>query len=192
MPAKPRLIGYIRVSRSEQNIDLQADAMTAAGCDAVFQDRISGTRWGRKGLDAALAQVFPGDRLAVWRIDRLGRSIVPILTIVEQLEARGASVVSLTEGCDTGTDNGKIQCIFLAVVAQMEHNAIKRRTKAGVDAARDRGKRRGGRPKMTAFQVSEARGLMLAGMNASIAAQRYSVGRATLFRHLRDTRIAAR
>lgn len=186
MTEKPHLIGYIRVSRSEQNIDLQTDAMKAAGCHKVFQDRISGTRWGRKGLDAALAEVRSGDQLAVWRIDRLGRSIVPILTIVEQLEARGSSVVSLSEGCDTGTDNGKIQCIFLAVVAQMEHNAIRRRTQAGVDAAKVRGKRRGGHPKMTARQASEARDMMRSGADAITTARRYGVGRATLFRHVRD------
>lgn len=185
MPPDQCLIGYIRVSRADQNLDLQRDAMKAAGCNEVFEDRISGTRWGRKGLDAALASLRPGDKLAVWRIDRLGRSIVPILTIVEQLEAKGSAVVSLSEGCDTSTDNGKIQCIFLAVVAQMEHHAIKRRTKAGVDAARTRGRRRGAPRKMDARQVSEARAMMKSGSSATITARRYGVGRATLFRHVR-------
>jgi len=186
MTKKPRLIGYVRVSRSKQNTDAQLDAMKAAGCQKMFQDKISGKRWQRKGLDAALAEIRPGDRLAVWRIDRLGRSIVPILTIIEELDEYGAAVISLSEACDTSTENGKIQAIFLAVVAHMEHSAIRKRTKAGVDAAALRGKSRGGRPKMTKSQVKDARQLMSSGrLSASATAARYNVGRATLFRHLR-------
>lgn len=184
MTEKPRLIGYIRVSKSDQNLDLQADAMKAAGVDKVYQDKISGVRWGRKNLDAALAEIGPGEKLAVWRIDRLGRSIVPILTIVDQLEARNASVISLSESCDTATSNGKMQAIFLAVVAQMEWEGIRRRTQAGIDAAARRGKQRGGKPKMTAKQTAEARHLMRNGMTADAVAAHYKIGRATLFRHV--------
>lgn len=186
MTDRQRFIGYIRVSRSKQKTDLQIDAMKAAGCDLVFQDKISGKKWRREGLDAALAELRPGDRLAVWRIDRLGRSIVPILTVVEQLADRGIPVVSLSEACDTSTENGMIQCMFLAVFAHMEHSAIRRRTQAGVDAAAQRGRRRGGKPKMTKAQAQSARELMRTGKHsAQSIAHRYSVGRATLFRHLR-------
>lgn len=185
MVEKQRLIGYIRVSRTEQNADLQRDAMQAAGVARVFEDKVSGIRWHRKGLKQALACIRRGDKLAVWRIDRLGRSIVPILTIIERLEKRGASVISLSEGVDTATDNGKLQSIFLAVVSQMEHAAIRRRTKAGVDAAKSRGKARGAKPKMTREQAAQAATLMRSGMTAAAVAARYHIGRATLFRHLR-------
>lgn len=188
MPSKPRLIGYIRVSKAEQNTDLQWDALRAANCHKIFQDKISGTRWSRKGLDEAMRAVRPGDKLAIWRIDRLGRSIVPILTVITELNERGAAVLSLSESCDTSTENGEMQAIFLAVVAHMEHRAIVRRTRAGVEAAARRGKRRGGRPKMNAAQITEARALMMGGkMIAEDIAKRYHVGRATLFRNVRCT-----
>ena len=185
MPRNQRLIGYIRVSRSEQNVDLQRDAMQAAGVAKVFEDKVSGKRWRRKGLKQALASVRRGDKLAVWRIDRLGRSIVPILTIIERLDARGASVISLSEHVDTITENGQLQAIVLAFVAQLQHSAIRRRTKAGVDAAKRRGKRRGGKPKMTKHQAAQARALMRSGVTAAAVAARFQVGRATVFRHLR-------
>lgn len=186
MTAKPRLIGYVRVSTAEQNTDLQWDAMKAAHCHIVFQDKVSGTRWSRAGLNEALAAVRPGDRLAIWRIDRLGRSIVPILSVITELNERGAGVLSLSENCDTATENGEMQAIFLAVVAHMEHRAIVRRTRAGVEAAARRGKLRGGRPKMSPAQISEAKSLMDGGtMNADDIARRYHVGRSTLFRNVR-------
>ncbi len=178
MTEKPRLIGYIRVSTAEQNTDLQWDALRAAHCHSVYQDKVSGTRWSRQGLNAALAAVQPGDRLAIWRIDRLGRSIVPILSVITELNERGAGVLSLSESCDTATENGEMQAIFLAVVAHMEHRAIVRRTRAGVEAAARRGKRRGGRLKMSADQICEARSLMDGGMmnagDITLAAPHYS------------------
>lgn len=186
MTAKPRLIGYVRVSTTDQNPDLQWDAMRAAHCHKVYQDKVSGLRWSRKGLDEALAAVRPGDKLAIWRIDRLGRSISHILSVITALSERGAAVVSLSENCDTSTENGEIQAIFLAVVAHMEYRAIVRRTQAGVEAAARRGKHRGGRPKMTAAQIAEAKSLMDGGtMIAKEVAKRYQVGRSTLFRNVR-------
>ncbi|AUW58054.1 hypothetical protein C1T17_07970 [Sphingobium sp. SCG-1] len=186
MTAKTRLIGYIRVSTAEQNTDLQWDAMKAANCHKVFQDKVSGTRWSRKGLNEALDMVRPGDRLAVWRIDRLGRSIGHILSVITELNERGAGVLSLSETCDTATENGEMQAIFLAVVAHMEHRAIIKRTRAGVEAAAKRGRVRGGRPKMSPAEINEARSLMASGtMIASDVAKRYHVGRATLFRSVR-------
>jgi DNA invertase Pin-like site-specific DNA recombinase len=191
MTAKPRLIGYIRVSTAEQNTDLQWDALKAANCHIIYQDKVSGTRWSRKGLNEALAQVRPGDKLAIWRIDRLGRSIGHILSVITELNERGAAVLSLSESCDTSTENGEMQAIFLAVVAHMEHRAIVKRTRAGVEAAARRGKHRGGRPKMTPAQIVEARSLMNGGtMIAEEIAKRYHVGRATLFRNVRCPHVA--
>jgi DNA invertase Pin-like site-specific DNA recombinase len=191
MTAKPRLIGYIRVSNAEQNTDLQWDALKAANCHIIYQDKVSGTRWSRKGLNEALAQVRPGDKLAIWRIDRLGRSIGHILSVITELNERGAGVLSLSESCDTSTENGEMQAIFLAVVAHMEHRDIVKRTRAGVEAAARRGKHRGGRPKMTPAQIVEARSLMNGGtMIAEEIAKRYHVGRATLFRNVRCPHVA--
>ncbi|MCB4862999.1 recombinase family protein [Sphingobium sp. PNB] len=186
MTAKPRLIGYIRVSTAEQSTDLQWDALRAANCHKIYQDKVSGTRWTRKGLSEALEAVRPGDKLVIWRIDRLGRSLGHILSVIDDLGEQGSAVISLSENCDTSTENGEMQAIFLAVVAHMEYRAIVRRTRAGVEAAARRGKHRGGRPKMSPAQIAEAQILMKGGtMKASAVAKRYRVGRATLFRNLK-------
>ncbi len=182
-------VGYARVSTKEQKTDIQLDALRKAGCRRVFQDKISGKRTSRKGLDAALADLRPGEKLAVWRIDRLGRSIVHILTTVDDLAKRGSALVSLTEHCDTSDDSGRTQCIFLAVMAELEHGNIIKRTRAGVAAEAARGRKRGGKPKLTPAQIAEAaRLLKKPGTTAASVAARYAVGRATLFRHLGHTR----
>ena len=188
MPRKPRLIGYMRVSRSRQRTDRQLDSLTSAGCWRVYSDKASGKRCDRQGLAKALAVIRAGDKLTVDSIDRLGRGIVQILTIVEELEARGASLLSLSENCDTVTENGRIQAVFLAVIAEIEHVQITRRTRAGVQAAAARGRRRGGTAKMTKSDVSKAFVLMKHGETADLVAARFRVGRSTLFRYLATRR----
>lgn len=186
--ASPRLIGYMRVSTAEQNTALQQDALAGAGCAVIYEDRISGTSCARDGLDAAMADIRPGERLVVWRLDRLGRSIAHVMTIIAELDARGASLVSVAENLDTGTESGEMFATMLAMIAHVERRMIVSRTKAGLQAARSRGKRLGRKPKMNAEQISEARDLMRSGgMKAEAVAARYGVGRATVFRHCRDT-----
>lgn len=183
---QPRLIGYMRVSTAEQNTALQQDALVRAGCVAIYEDRISGTSRIRDGLDAALADIRHGDKLVVWRLDRLGRSIAHIMTIIAEMEDRGASLVSISENLDTGTESGELFATMLAMIAHVERRMIVSRTKAGLQAARDRGKRLGRKPKMTPEQIIEARSLMQSGrMKAEAIAERYGVGRATVFRNLR-------
>lgn len=189
MPQKnANLIGYMRVSRSRQNTARQEDALAAARCRKIFCDKISGKKWNRAGLDAALAEIMPGDKLAVDSIDRLGRSALEILMTIEALHVRGASLFSLSQHCDSATENGRIQCLFHAVFAEIEHVSITRRTQAGVDAAAARGKHRGGRAKLTAVQTSKALRLLERGMRADLVAAEMKVGRSTLFRHLKANR----
>ncbi|MEC3949285.1 recombinase family protein [Sphingobium sp. HWE2-09] len=185
METKTRLIGYARVSTADQNSDLQINALQAAGCDPIFEDSITGVAVSREGLDLALASIGQGEKLVVWKLDRLGRSIPHVMSIMADLHHRGASLVSLTENFDTGTEAGELYSTILALFAHIERRMISQRTRAGLEAARQRGVHLGGRPKMTAAQIVEARQLMQGSqIKADALAARYGVGRATLFRHL--------
>ena len=186
MTTKPRLIGYARVSTADQNSSLQINALQEAGCKAIYEDQITGVAQSRDGLDSALASIGQGEKLVVWKLDRLGRSIPHVISIVADLHDRGASLISLTENFDTGTEAGELYSTILALFAHIERRMISQRTRAGLRAAKERGVRLGGRPKLTAEQVVEARSLMRDGrMKAEAVAARYGVGRATLFRHMR-------
>jgi DNA invertase Pin-like site-specific DNA recombinase len=181
-PIQPRLVGYVRVSTCEQNTDLQYDALLRAGACVVYEDRVSGVSTQRNGLDAALADIGNGDKLMVWRLDRLGRSLSHIMGLLGELESKGASLVSLAENMDSGTESGELFATILAMIAHVERRMIVSRTRAGLQAAKDRGKILGRRPKMTAEQVAEAKTLMGSGLKAEAVAARYGVGRSTLFR----------
>jgi DNA invertase Pin-like site-specific DNA recombinase len=139
-------IGYARVSTYEQNLSLQLDALTKAGCEKLFQDYISGDSTRRAGLDEAMAYVREGDVLVVWRLDRLGRSLKHLIETVSQLEERGIAFQSLQESIDTTTSGGKLIFHIFGALAEFERNLIHERTAAGLEAARTRG-RKGGRPK---------------------------------------------
>ncbi|RAP38922.1 hypothetical protein DID80_01665 [Candidatus Marinamargulisbacteria bacterium SCGC AAA071-K20] len=144
-----RLIGYARVSTTDQNLDLQIDALIKAGCDErdIFTDKAKGTLTDRTGLNKALEQVRKNDTLVVWRIDRLGRSLKHLIEIVTKLDKQGVSFKSTEESSmDTTTSAGKMFFGLFAVLAEFERNLIRERTQAGLAAARARG-RLGGRPK---------------------------------------------
>ena len=139
------LIGYARVSTADQNLDLQVDALTKAGCEKIYHDKISGAKVERIGLSKTLDTLRAGDTLVIWRLDRLGRSIKDLIQISETLKARSIALKSLQEGIDTTTSTGRLMFNLLAVLAEFEKNLINERSRAGLDAARSRG-RLGGRP----------------------------------------------
>lgn len=140
------LIGYARVSTDDQNLDLQKDALTQAGCERIMEDYQSGAKAERVGLKAALEYVRTGDTLVVWRLDRLGRSLKHLIEIVTELEARNVGLRSLQESLDTSSNSGKLIFHIFGALAEFERNLIRERTQAGLQAARARG-RKGGRPK---------------------------------------------
>src|ERR671915_955554 len=140
------LIGYARVSTTEQHLHLQQDALSAAGCLKIFIDTISGTKSERKGLTEALDYVRGGDTLVVWRLDRLGRSLKDLIERITELHSRKIGFKSLTEQIDTTTSGGKLIFHIFGAPAQFERDIIKERTNAGLNAARARG-RKGGRPR---------------------------------------------
>ena len=139
-------IGYARVSTSDQNLDLQKDALEKAGCKKIFVDEVSGTVAKREGLEKAKEILREGDVLVVWRLDRLGRSIRDLIDWVTQLEEAGIGFKSLQESIDTTTSSGKLVFHIFAALAEFERNLIRERTNAGLAAARARG-RLGGRRK---------------------------------------------
>src|SRR6266849_2933432 len=141
------LIGYARVSTHEQNLDLQLDALKAAGCGKIFTDKISTLKEERKGLLEALEYVRPGDVLVVWKLDRLGRTLKQLIELVALFNQMGIGFKSLKETIDTTTSTGKLVFHFFAALAEIERDIIHERTRAGLEAARARG-RSGGRPKI--------------------------------------------
>lgn len=150
------LIGYGRVSTSDQSADLQVDALQQAGCIRLFIDQASGTLDHRPELDRLLDQLRPGDVVVVWRLDRLGRSLRNLIEIVRLLEERQVGLKSLTEAIDTSTPGGKLVFHLFGALAEFERSLIVERTKAGLEAARARG-RKGGRPRaMTPKKIEVA------------------------------------
>src|SRR3954469_21996081 len=160
------LIGYARVSTTEQNLDLQLDALRKAGCtDArIFTDKITGTKQERPGLQEALSHLRPGDILVVWRLDRLARSLTHLIETVNHLASQRLAFRSVTEDIDTSSATGQLVFHIFGALAEFERNLTKERTIAGLVAARARGKT-GGRPKrspeylkvMTAKKLNEGK-----------------------------------
>ncbi|HYH20849.1 MAG TPA: recombinase family protein [Azospirillum sp.] len=140
------LIGYARVSTDDQNLNLQRDALGAAGCEKIFEDRRSGAKTDRPGLAAALGAARRGDTLVVWRLDRLGRSLKDLLQLAEQLDGAGIGLRSLHDAIDTGSSGGRLVFQVFGALAEFERNLVRERTRAGLAAARARG-RLGGRRK---------------------------------------------
>jgi DNA invertase Pin-like site-specific DNA recombinase len=179
------LIGYARVSTSEQSLDLQVDALKGAGCGRIFQDTASGSIDQRKGLLEALTFAREGDQVTVWKLDRLGRSLRHLVETVNDLNSRGVGFKSLQESLDSSTPGGKLVFHIFAALAEFERDIIRSRTHAGLEAARLRG-RVGGRPvKLNESQLSMARTLMAdKRLPVSEVCRTLQVSKATLYRAL--------
>lgn len=179
------LIGYARVSTQDQKPELQLDALKAAGCEKVFVERASGAQRDRPELKAALDYMRSGDTLVVWKLDRLARSVKQLIETVEGLEDQQIGFRSLTEAIDTTTPGGKLVFHIFGALAEFERAIIRERTRAGLEAARARGRKGGRPPKLRAQDLKAARAL-LADRSITVAevAARLGVSPATLYRHL--------
>lgn len=140
------LVGYARISTDDQDLSLQRDALRAAGCERLFEDTMSGAKAERPQLTEALDFLRPGDTIVVWRLDRLGRSLSNLIELMNTLAERGISFKSVTEQIDTTTSGGKLIFHIFGALAEFERELIRERTRAGLAAARARG-RTGGRPR---------------------------------------------
>lgn len=180
-------IGYARVSTDDQNLDLQLDALHKAGIsdDRLYSDTASGKDIERKELAACLKALREGDTLVVWRLDRLGRSLPDLVRIVGELEQKGVSFESLTEKIETGSAAGKLVFHVFAALAEFERNLIRERTRAGLVAARARGRSGGRKPKLDEKQVREIKALLRdPDIQVADVARRYGVSRTTIYKYV--------
>jgi DNA invertase Pin-like site-specific DNA recombinase len=179
------LLGYARVSTAEQEPALQRDALLAAGCARVWVDVASGSRDDRPQLAAVLEQLLPGDTLVVWRLDRLGHSLRHLIDTVTALDERAVGFRSLQESIDTTTSGGQLVFHLFGALAEFERDLIRDRTLAGLEAARQRG-RRGGRPTaMTPAKQRQAERMYADKTPVTEIAAVLGVGRATVYRSLK-------
>lgn len=178
-------IGYARVSTQDQNPGLQIDALKAAGCERVFEEKASGAQRDRPQLMAALEYARAGDTIVVWKLDRLARSIRQLIETIEDLDRREIGFRSLTEAIDTQTAGGKLVFHIFAGLAEFERSIIRERTVAGLASARARGRLGGRPPAVSAEDVAMARA-MLADPNITVnqVAKTLGISPATLYRHL--------
>ncbi len=178
------LLGYARVSTAEQTAALQQDALRAAGCSRIWSDTASGTRTDRPQLAAVFDQLRVGDTLVVWRLDRLGRSLLHLIETIGQLEGRGVGFKSVQEHIDTTTPGGRLVFHVFGALASFERELIQERTLAGLAAARERG-RLGGRPTvLSPAKLKQARKMIGEKTPVTEVAQVLGVSRATLYRRV--------
>lgn len=184
MDKKETLVGYARCSTHEQNLDLQLDALKKAGCVEIFEEPgVSGSKEKRPVLDKALAYLRPGETLVVWKLDRLGRSLSHLISVVNDLKARDIGFKSLTEGFDTTTNGGRLVFHIMGALAQFERDLIIERTKAGLAAAKEKG---GRRAVVTKEKAAKAEKHLKANLSVAEAAARIKVSRAALYNAIKD------
>jgi DNA invertase Pin-like site-specific DNA recombinase len=179
------LIGYMRVSTGEQSLDLQRDALERAGCERVYEDVCSGRATERPGLTQALEVARTDDALAVWKLDRIGRSLPHVVGLVGDLQKRGVGLKVLTGDVDTTTATGRIVFGIFATLAEFERDLIHERTMAGLAAARARG-RAGGRPRVMTKQKLKAAMAMMADRDnaARDVAKQLGISVSTLYAYV--------
>ena len=178
-------IGYARVSKDEQDLCLQLDALQAAGCEIIFRDEgMYGASTKRPGLMDAIKALKPGDVLTVWRLDRLGRSLPHLIELLAKIGQADAGFRSITESIDTTTAGGKLVFHVIGAIAEFERSLISERTKAGMKAARRRGKAVGRPVALTPERLDMARRLVAEGKGRATVARMIGVGSATLRRGL--------
>ncbi|MCL1077254.1 recombinase family protein [Parashewanella spongiae] len=177
-------IGYARISTKDQNLSLQLEALKQAGCEKIYADKISGIKTDRKEFCLALEVLREGDSLVVWKLDRLGRNVKDLVTMVGSLEQKGINFKSLTDNIDTSTPAGRFFFHVMASLAQMERELMLERTKAGLDSARKRGRIGGRKRRMTDSKIAAAKRLLEDGIPPKDVASDLGVSIPTLYRWL--------
>ncbi|RUM91031.1 MAG: recombinase family protein [Thiomicrospira sp.] len=180
-------IGYARVSTNKQDLSLQIDALNEYGCRSIYKETGSGAKNDRPELINVLKALREGDTLIVWKLDRLSRSIKDLINIVNELNERGIQFVSITDNIETSTPSGKLIFHIFSALAEFEHNIIRERTYAGLNAARARGRKGGRKPKLTMAQAKSIKAILDSPENERAVediASDYNVSRSTVFRAL--------
>jgi DNA invertase Pin-like site-specific DNA recombinase len=178
-------IGYARVSTEDQKLDLQRDALAAAGCEKIFEEKVSGTSARLRARDELLGFARAGDVVVVWKLDRLGRSLRDLIDFVMRLDQRGVGLCSLHESIDTRSAAGKLTFHIFGALAEFEAALVRERTRAGLAAARSRGIKPGRPRRLGPDQIEVARTLLAnPKLSARQVAAQLGVHRATLYRAL--------
>lgn len=179
-------IGYARVSTKDQSLDLQLDALRAAGCTKIFMEKMSGTTTSRPELDACMKYLREGDTLVVYKLDRLGRSLPHLLEIIRDLKREGVGFKSVSDSIDTSTASGQLMFSVMGSFAEFERSLISERTIAGLESAKARG-RLGGRPRAVTEEVGE-RIVAMRSVRQTVTsiAKELGMGEATVYRHLKS------
>lgn len=175
-------IGYARVSTDDQSLDLQRDALKKAECERVFTDTMSGAKSDRPGLTDALRFARAGDTILVWRLDRLGRSLPELVRVIGEIEAAGIGFESLTERVETGSAAGRLVFHLFAALAEFERRLIVERTRAGLAAARARG-RKGGRPGVPRHTISAIQSLAHTDQTPGAICRALKISRSTFYKY---------
>jgi len=183
------LIGYARVSKTEQHLELQLDALNKAGCEQIYTDKITSVKVERKGLEEAFSHLRKGDTFVVWRLDRLGRSLKHLIDTLKGFHEKGIEFKSLTENIDTSTPTGMLMFHLIGALAEFERNLIRERTNAGLEAARARG-HFGGRPKKGETETKRMARQLYADKSNSIKdiCKSLRISKATLYRYVHADR----
>lgn len=176
------LVGYARVSTHDQNLDLQIEALTQAGCKKIFDDKISGSRAERPGLTKAMDMLREGDTLVVWKLDRLGRSVKNLVDLVGELHKIGVQFKSLTDVIDTATPSGRFFFHVMVSLADMERELTVERTRAGQETAHQLGRKGGRKRQMTDSKIESAKKLLANGIPSHDVAKNLGVSVPTLYR----------
>ncbi|HGF4006193.1 TPA: recombinase family protein [Escherichia coli] len=176
------IYGYARVSTNHQDTELQLTALKSAGCEKIFEEHASGRKSNRPALKKLLRTLNAGDTLVVWKLDRLGRSMRNLVLLVDELRQRGIHFKSLTDSIDTSSPMGRFIFHIMSALAEMERELIVELTRAGLAAAREKGRIGGRRPKLTPEQWAQAGRLILNGVDRKQVAIIYDVAVCTLYK----------
>lgn len=175
------IIGYARVSTQDQNFELQVDALRVAGCEQVFEEKITGKLRERPELIQCLRSLRTGDTLVVWKLDRLARSLKDLVEIINDLDDREIGFKSLTESIDTTSSGGRLVFHIFGALAEFEHSLIRERTIAGMQAARARGRKGGRKPVMSKSDIQKANAMLSdPNITKKEVAEHFGVSRVTL------------
>lgn len=185
-------IGYARVSTKDQNLELQLDALKKAGCEKIFEEKISAMSHERPELERMKGHIREGDMIVVWKLDRLGRSLKDLLSLVSGFEKKKVGFVSIQDHIDTSTPQGRLVFNIFASLAEFERELIKERTVAGIEAAKARGRVGGRRPGLSASarkKAAEARALFLdtdpkSKLSVTEICKELKISRATFYGYL--------
>jgi len=187
------IIGYARVSTQDQNPDFQLDALEKAGCEQIFQEKVTGKLRERPELSQCLRMLRMGDTLIVWKLDRLARSLKDLVEIVQDLHDREIGFNSVTEAIDTTSSGGRLVFHIFGALAEFEHSLIRERTIAGLQAARARGRKGGRKPSMSDSDIRKAAAMLLdSNITKKEVAEHFGVSRTTLNASMRRLLIDAK